>query len=122
MVMLENSIPAIMLDGQLKVRESLFTKGLIVRSHPLWGWRADLEAPASIRVAGVRRSPVEPNKQRFSVEKVATAHTPFSALWSRWKTPLDISDAGLMDGTLRGCQYHVVRITDSLEDINTEDA
>jgi len=79
---------------------------------------ADFEAPASIRIARVRCSPVEPKEHRFSIEKVAAAHALFSALRGGRTAPLNISDARLVDRTLRGRQYHVVGIADGLEDVD----
>lgn len=56
-----NTIPAIMVAGVLKASRALGRR------------RPDFEAPASARITGVRRSPIEPEEQRLSVQKVPAA-------------------------------------------------
>src|SRR5712672_454907 len=101
---------------------SLRARGLIVSRRVLRRrGRGEFEAPASIRIARVRRSPVEPKEYRFSIEKVAATQALFSAFRRRRTAPLDISDARLVDRTLGGCQHHVVCIADGLEDVDAAD-
>jgi len=83
--------------------------------------RSDFEAPASARIAGVRRSPIEPKEECLSIQKVPAAHTLFSP-FRRWRSAsFDISHARLMNRTLHSRQHHVVRIPDGFENIHAAD-
>ena len=82
---------------------------------------ADFEAPASVRIARVRYSPIKPKKLRPSIQKITAAHTLFTP-FRRWRSaPLDVSYARLMHRSLRSRQHHVVRIADGLEDVDAAD-
>ena len=96
--------------------------GVLKENRALRRRRSDFEAPASVRIAGVRRSPIEPEELRLSIREGPGGGTPFLSPFRRWRSAsFDIPYARLVNRTLHSRQHHVVRIPDGLEDVHAAD-